>query len=103
MVPEAILQPLQRADGSASYSYHGYSVIAAVNGPVEVQRRDELPEEAAVEVIIRPTVGVGGIRAPSWPWISLAHALQACESVTWSPSFTKPFAMSSSPRHTRER
>ena len=54
------LSPLQRADGSAQYSRNGYSVIAAVNGPIEVQRRDELPEEAAVDVAVRPATGVGG-------------------------------------------
>lgn len=53
--------PLHRADGSASYSSNGYSVIAAVNGPVEVQRRDEIPEEAAIDVVLRPANGVGGI------------------------------------------
>ncbi|KAL8696615.1 MAG: hypothetical protein Q9201_007572 [Fulgogasparrea decipioides] len=56
------LGPLDRADGSASYSSNGYSVIAAVNGPVEVQRRDEIPEEAAIDVVLRPAVGVGGVR-----------------------------------------
>ena len=55
-----VLSPLSRADGSASYTSHGISVIGAVNGPIEVQRRDELPEEAAIDVIIRPASGVGG-------------------------------------------
>ena len=54
------LSSLERTDGSASYSSNGYSVICGVNGPIEVQRRDELPEEAAVEVNIRPVHGVGG-------------------------------------------
>ena len=54
------LSPLIRADGSATYTDNGYSVIGAVNGPVEVQRRDELPEEATVDVAIRPAAGVGG-------------------------------------------
>lgn len=58
----AILSPLQRADGSASYSANGFSVICAINGPVEVQRRDELPEEAAVDVVVRPLSAVGGRR-----------------------------------------
>ncbi|KAL8733300.1 MAG: hypothetical protein Q9181_003623 [Wetmoreana brouardii] len=56
------LGPLNRADGSASYSSNGYSVLAAVNGPVEVQRRDEIPEEAAIDVVLRPAVGVGAVR-----------------------------------------
>lgn len=59
-MPVATLSPLHRADGSAKYSSNGYSVIAAVNGPVEVQRRDELPEEAVVDVAIHPVSGVGG-------------------------------------------
>ncbi|KAL9610981.1 MAG: hypothetical protein Q9167_004358 [Letrouitia subvulpina] len=54
------LSNLGRADGSASYSSNGCTVIAAVNGPIEVQRRDELPEEAAVDVAVRPATGVGG-------------------------------------------
>ena len=54
------LSPLHRANGSASFTSNGYSVIAAVNGPIEVQRRDELPEEAAIDVAIRPAAGVGG-------------------------------------------
>ncbi|TVY39088.1 Exosome complex component, partial [Lachnellula subtilissima] len=41
---------------------NGYTVIGAVNGPIEVQRRDELPEEAAIDVNIRPAAGVGGTR-----------------------------------------
>ena len=60
MSPIGGLSPLLRADGSASYSCDGYSVIGAVNGPLEVQRRDELPEEAAIEVALRPVAGVGG-------------------------------------------
>ncbi|RDW78168.1 hypothetical protein BP5796_06020 [Coleophoma crateriformis] len=60
--PTAILSHLHRADGSATFSQNGYTVIGAVNGPIEVQRRDELAEEAAIEVIIRPAAGVGGTR-----------------------------------------
>ncbi|KAI1208858.1 uncharacterized protein F4807DRAFT_136192 [Annulohypoxylon truncatum] len=60
--PEALLSHLQNADGSATFSYAGYTVVGAVNGPIEVQRRDELPEEAAVDVIVRPAAGVGGTR-----------------------------------------
>ncbi|KAI4128807.1 MAG: hypothetical protein LQ338_002559, partial [Usnochroma carphineum] len=40
---------------------NGYSVLAAVNGPVEVQRKDEIPEESAIDVVLRPAAGVGGI------------------------------------------
>jgi len=58
--PTAILSHLHRADGSATFSQNGYTVIGAVNGPLEVQRRDELPEEAVIDVIVRPAAGVGG-------------------------------------------
>ncbi|KAI8965999.1 hypothetical protein F5Y11DRAFT_343991 [Daldinia sp. FL1419] len=60
--PEALLSHLPNADGSATFSFAGYTVVGAVNGPIEVQRRDELPEEAAVDVIVRPAAGVGGTR-----------------------------------------
>lgn len=60
MAPGAVLSHLHRADGSATYTHNGYSIIGAVNGPVEVLRRDEMPEEATVEVNIRPAFGVGG-------------------------------------------
>ncbi|KAI0019573.1 hypothetical protein F4780DRAFT_442686 [Xylariomycetidae sp. FL0641] len=60
--PEALLSHLPKSDGSATFSYAGYTVLGAVNGPVEVQRRDELLEEAALDVIVRPAAGVGGTR-----------------------------------------
>ena len=60
MTQNAALGTLDRADGSATYSANGYEVICGVNGPIEVQRRDELPGEAAIEVNIRPASGVGG-------------------------------------------
>ncbi|KAI9813434.1 MAG: exosome non-catalytic core subunit rrp46 [Pycnora praestabilis] len=61
-LPSAELSLLDRPEGSATYSQNGYSIVCAVNGPIEVQRRDELPEEAAVDVVLRPAVGVGGTR-----------------------------------------
>ena len=73
--PTAALSHLHRADGSATFSQNGYTVIGAVNGPIEVQRRDELSEEAAVDVIVRPAAGVGGAYpAPSFvslPFLNL--------------------------------
>jgi exosome complex component RRP46 len=58
--PVAELAPLPKADGSATFSYGGYTVTAAVNGPIEAQRRDENAFEALVDVNIRPAAGVGG-------------------------------------------
>ncbi len=63
MAIQTSLHPLNRADGSATYtSPNGYSILAAVNGPVEVQRRDELPDEAHIEVNVRPHDGVGQVK-----------------------------------------
>lgn len=67
-MPAAVISPEAgvsfshlQADGSATYSDPaGYTIIGSVNGPIEITRRDELPEEAAVDVVVRPAVGVGG-------------------------------------------
>ncbi|KAL7945866.1 ribosomal protein S5 domain 2-type protein [Trichoderma barbatum] len=58
--PTAELSHLPKADGSANFSFGGYTITAAVNGPVEAQRRDENPFEALVDVNVRPAAGVGG-------------------------------------------
>ena len=58
----SLLGSLHRADGSSTYSSNGCTVIAVVNGPIEVQRRDELPEEAVVDVNVIPATRVGGGR-----------------------------------------
>ncbi|KXH62092.1 exosome complex subunit Rrp46 [Colletotrichum salicis] len=58
--PQARISHLPRVDGSATFSRGGYCVVAAVNGPIEVQRRDENPFESVVDVVVRPAVGVGG-------------------------------------------
>lgn len=64
--PTASLSQLNRADGSASYKCPatGYNILGAVNAPIELPaRRDALkPEEATVEVFVKPgttTAGVG--------------------------------------------
>lgn len=94
------LSPLQRADGSAQYSSNGYSVIAAVNGPIEVQRRDELPEEAAVDVAVRPATGVGGKSKYTTPKdIYLLMCVQDYEKGILNLLFKKTSAMSSWSQH----
>ncbi|KAJ5624444.1 Exoribonuclease phosphorolytic domain 2 [Penicillium lagena] len=64
--PTASLAPLHRADGSSSYTCPttGYELLGTVNAPIELPaRRDTLkPEEATVEVFVKPgttTAGVG--------------------------------------------
>lgn len=58
--PAAELSHLSKADGSATFSYRGFTVTAAVNGPIEAPRRDENAFEALVDVNVRPASGVGG-------------------------------------------
>ena len=92
----AVLSHLHRADGSATYSSHGYTIIAAVNGPTEALRRDELPEDAAIDVLVRPSAGVPGLsysprcrsRTPSLegsPLYSRSLLSKERESDTWNP------------------
>ena len=54
----ASLSPLNRADGSASYTCPstGYNILSSVNGPIELPgRRDALkPEETTFEVFVKP-------------------------------------------------
>jgi len=64
--PITSLSSLSRADGSASYKCPttGYDLLGSVNAPIELPaRRDALkPEEATVEVFVKPgntTAGVG--------------------------------------------
>lgn len=63
--PVASLSNLGRADGSATYKCPatGYDVLGAVNAPVELPaRRDALkPEEATVEVFVKPGNSTGGV------------------------------------------
>jgi ribonuclease PH len=60
-LPAAELSHLPKSDGSATFSYQGYTITTAVNGPVEAQRRDENAFEALVDVNVRPAAGVGGM------------------------------------------
>ncbi|KAL4873911.1 hypothetical protein BDV12DRAFT_191779 [Aspergillus spectabilis] len=63
--PIASLHPLSRADGSASYQClsTGSNILGSVNAPIELPgRRDTLkPEEATLEVFVKPGTAPGGI------------------------------------------
>lgn len=52
-----LINTLRNPDGSATHTALGYTVIASVNGPIEVSRRDELPEEATLEVNLSTATG----------------------------------------------
>ncbi|KAL2817282.1 hypothetical protein BDW59DRAFT_133805 [Aspergillus cavernicola] len=63
--PIASLNPLNRADGSASYKCvsTGSNILGSVNAPIELPgRRDALkPEEATIEVFVKPGTAPGGV------------------------------------------
>ncbi|RPB01043.1 ribosomal protein S5 domain 2-like protein [Choiromyces venosus 120613-1] len=50
------------ADGSAQYTDGPTTLLASVNGPIEVKARDEIPLEAFLEITIRPSAGVTSVR-----------------------------------------
>ena len=85
--PVASFDTVHNADGSATFSCNGFVVVGAVNGPIEVPRKDELPEEAAIEVILRPAVGVGSQETRSaGPNPRANEPFQRSKSATWNPS-----------------
>ncbi|KAF9585385.1 Exosome component 5 [Lunasporangiospora selenospora] len=53
---------LNRADGSAQFDFGGSSVLCSVVGPAEVKLRDEKLNKATLEVIVRPLVGLPGVK-----------------------------------------
>jgi exosome complex component RRP46 len=61
--PTISLLPLKYPDGSVLYSSPaGDAVLGSVNGPIEVTRREtQKPEEAVLEVIVKPGVGASGV------------------------------------------
>ena len=66
MGPEIEHHPLSGADGSATFVSELCSVLAAVNGPIEVQRRDELSDQAAIEVNV---LAASGASSPRERWM----------------------------------
>ncbi|NXN95663.1 EXOS5 protein, partial [Rhinopomastus cyanomelas] len=52
---------LSRPDGSAAFVQGDTSVLAGLYGPAEVRGSRELPDRAALEVLLRPKVGLPGV------------------------------------------
>ena len=53
---------LQKSDGSAELLLGSTKVIASVTGPIEPKARQELPNQASLEILIRPAVGLATTR-----------------------------------------
>lgn len=64
MAAATTLNNLHRPDGSTSYisPTTGHKIVCSVNGPLEVGRRDaQKPEEAIIDVLVRPGTGPTGV------------------------------------------
>ncbi|KAL1929938.1 hypothetical protein VTP01DRAFT_1092 [Rhizomucor pusillus] len=57
---------LHQADGSARFDIGNTSVLVSVVGPTEVTMRDEKLDEATVELVVRPAVGVSTTTERLW-------------------------------------
>ncbi|ODQ77806.1 hypothetical protein BABINDRAFT_163193 [Babjeviella inositovora NRRL Y-12698] len=53
---------LNRVDGSSQVESGATKVLCSVTGPIEAKSRQELPTAAALEIIVRPAVGVSSTR-----------------------------------------
>lgn len=66
IVSKTRMGPLRNSDGSAEWEAgqppHKLRLICSVNGPLEVKTRDELPQDASLELVYRRNTGVPMIR-----------------------------------------
>lgn len=62
MVFEVNTSTLDSVDGSAELIIGNTKVIASVSGPIEPKARQELPNMASLEIVVRPSVGVSSTR-----------------------------------------
>lgn len=53
---------LQKVDGSAVWTQGVTKVVFSVSGPMEVKIREELPNEATLELVVRPVTGLSSTR-----------------------------------------
>lgn len=56
------LSPLSQVDGSARLEVDNTKVIVSVTGPIEPKPRQELPTQASLEIVVRPSRGLGSTR-----------------------------------------
>lgn len=56
------LSPLSQVDGSARLEVGTTKVIVSVTGPIEPKPRQELPTQASLEIVVRPSRGLGSTR-----------------------------------------
>ncbi|WPK23277.1 hypothetical protein PUMCH_000512 [Australozyma saopauloensis] len=59
---QVTLGELNNVDGSARLSVGSTKVVVSVTGPIEPKIRQELPTQASLEIIVRPSRGLSGTR-----------------------------------------
>lgn len=56
------MSPLSEVDGSARLTQRNTTVLVSVTGPIEAKPRQELPTQASLEIVVRPSRGVSNTR-----------------------------------------
>lgn len=59
---EVQVSPLSEVDGSARLTAGNTKVIVSVTGPIEAKPRQELPTQASLDIVVRPSRGVSTTR-----------------------------------------
>lgn len=57
-VPVLETSVLEQVDGSAVWTQDQTKVICSVSGPIEVKTRDEIPNAATLDLVVRPSIGL---------------------------------------------
>ncbi|KAL6949100.1 hypothetical protein ACO0QE_001589 [Hanseniaspora vineae] len=69
---------LENVDGSCELSTANSKVIVSVTGPIEPKQRQEMPQQLALEVIIKPSIGIGPTTREVLMQDKLSQVLQSC-------------------------
>lgn len=69
---------LENVDGSCELSTVNSKVIVSVTGPIEPKQRQEMPQQLALEVIIKPSIGIGPTTREVLMQDKLSQVLQSC-------------------------
>jgi exosome complex component RRP46 len=59
---EILTGVLPTVDGSAEWKNRDTKVICSVSGPMEAKVRDEIPNAATLELVVRPIVGLSSMQ-----------------------------------------
>ena len=75
---------LSRADGSAKFTFGESGCLCSVNGPMAVHQKDELLDQATIQVLFSPCSGINGPRYRSMEK-KLRELAQSCVLTSLHP------------------